>query len=67
MAPARLVDIAPTVLAAMGLQPERMDGVVLADALLSPSSEFIKLQQATNNRLNPLKEALLNQHFKDMR
>jgi arylsulfatase A-like enzyme len=67
MAPARLVDIAPTVLAAMGLRPERMDGVVLADALLSPSSEFIKLQQATNNRLNPLKEALLNQHFKDMR
>jgi arylsulfatase A-like enzyme len=35
---ARLMDIAPTVLTLLGIQPSRMDGVVLADALPHPTT-----------------------------
>jgi len=64
--PARLVDIAPTVLAAMGLKPEKMDGIVLADALVTPADELVRLQLTTNTQLNSLKEALKNRHDRDI-
>jgi hypothetical protein len=64
-APARLVDIAPTVLTAMGLKPDKMDGVVLADALAAPARELVALQQAANTELEPLENALKNRHDKD--
>jgi len=65
-APARLADIAPTVLVVMGLEPEKMDGIALADALISPTDEFVRLQQMVNIQLNPLKEALKGRHDKDI-
>jgi predicted AlkP superfamily pyrophosphatase or phosphodiesterase len=65
-APARLVDIAPTVLAGMGLKPEKMDGVVLADALVSPADALIGAQQAVNAQLNPLQAALKQRHDQDV-
>jgi len=34
--PARLVDIAPTIESMLGLTPPRVDGIVLADALIEP-------------------------------
>lgn len=58
-APARLVDIAPTILAAMGLPTAtRMDGIVLADALLSPSPAQVAGQSASNASLGPLRDAM---------
>jgi arylsulfatase A-like enzyme len=58
-APARLVDIAPTILAAMGLpRAARMDGVVLADALVAPSPSQLAEQGASDASLGPLRDAL---------
>jgi predicted AlkP superfamily pyrophosphatase or phosphodiesterase len=56
--PARLVDIAPTVLTLMGVAPERMDGIVLADALANPSAEQSADQARMNDKLIPLVKAL---------
>jgi len=56
--PSRLIDIAPTVLYLMDLTPEKVDGIVLADALVNPTNEQIEIQKKTNLGLNPLKEAL---------
>ena len=65
-APARLVDIAPTIVAAMGLKTEKMDGVVLADALASPADAFVRAQQTVNAQLTPLKDALKRRHDQDV-
>ncbi len=56
--PARLVDIAPTVLTLMGIQPEHMDGIVLADTLLSPTKTQLKSQEKVIQELAPLTTAL---------
>lgn len=65
-APARLVDVAPTVLTAMGLKAEKMDGVVLADALASPTDALVRAQQAVNAQLTPLRDALKRRHEQDV-
>jgi hypothetical protein len=65
-APARLVDIAPTIVAAMGLKPQKMDGVVLADALLSPGDDQVQAQRALTAQLEPLKNALKRRHAQDV-
>jgi arylsulfatase A-like enzyme len=56
--PARLVDIAPTILTLMGIAPEHMDGIVLADALSSPIAEQVQAQKEINKQLAPLVAAL---------
>jgi arylsulfatase A-like enzyme len=56
--PARLADVAPTVLTLMGITPEKMDGTVLADALQSPSETQVRAQSSANGELMPLVEAL---------
>lgn len=65
-APARLVDIAPTVLVAMGLKPEKMDGVALADALEAPSDDLSRAQDAATVELTPLRAALKARHEQDV-
>jgi hypothetical protein len=64
--PARLVDIPPTIIALMGSQPTGMDGIVLADTLVSPSEMQIRTQVETAQRLNPLCEALINESVLDI-
>ncbi len=49
--PARLVDIAPTVESLLGLTPPRVDGTVLADALIEPPAGATERQQ---QRVGPL-------------
>ncbi len=44
-APARLVDIAPTALALLGIEPEGMDGAILTDALLHPDPAWVRREQ----------------------
>lgn len=50
--PARMVDIAPTIAALMGLGPIQSDGVVLADALQQPAGGTQAAQRAAANRLD---------------
>lgn len=64
--PARLVDIAPTLLTLMGIQPEHMDGVVLADALTSPTQQQVDKQQETNGQLIPMVTAFEKQSRADL-
>jgi hypothetical protein len=56
--PARLVDLAPTALTVLGIMPERMDGIVLSDALLAPTERQLHTQIALNTELTPLVDAL---------
>lgn len=64
--PARLVDIAPTILALMGIAPEHMDGIVLADALVSPTAEQVQAQKNVTKQLAPLVAALKTRSEADL-
>lgn len=57
-APARPVDILPTVARLMDLPAPDADGSILADALLSPLAEELAAQQGLNAELVPLRDAL---------
>jgi hypothetical protein len=56
--PARLMDVAPTVLQAMGIPHKGMQGIPLADALKAPPSWTVQWQQAARKRLMPVVSAL---------
>ena len=57
-APARLVDLLPTIARLMGLPGADWDGVVLADALQTPSSADSAAQDALNKLIAPLRDQL---------
>lgn len=57
-APARLVDIAPTIERFMGLTPEARDGIVLADAFQQPMQPDVTTQNATRAQLSAHVNAL---------
>ncbi|MDO8683427.1 MAG: alkaline phosphatase family protein [Armatimonadota bacterium] len=59
--PARIVDIAPTVLALMGVEPKGMDGIVLADILKNPKKNQKSAQKKINAQLTPARDALRDQ------
>jgi Type I phosphodiesterase / nucleotide pyrophosphatase len=59
--PARLIDVAPTVLQAMGASHKGMQGIPLADALKAPPSWTVQWQQAASKRLIPVVAALQQQ------
>lgn len=59
--PARLIDIAPTILQAMGASHKRMQGIPLADALKAPPSWAVQWQRTTGKRLMPVVAALQQQ------
>jgi hypothetical protein len=58
--PARLVDVAPTVLTLTGVTPDGMDGVVLADCLESPTEEQINAQKAIEPSLLKFQNQLMS-------
>ncbi len=64
--PARLCDIAPTVLSALGIAPRDMDGVVLADAVADPRAWDSQAQANREAELAPLVEALEQQAQADL-
>lgn len=64
--PARLMDVAPTVLRLMGLPPEPMDGLVLADALAAPSVEDLSGHAQMGSLLSPYQSALIRQALDDI-
>jgi hypothetical protein len=64
--PARVVDIPPTVLTLMGVQPEDMDGIVLADALSHPLSDQVQNQKQLSEKLQSFQKALIAQSQTDL-
>ena len=56
--PARPVDIVPTVLSLAGITPQQMDGVVLADCMLSPASQDVEAQKAIEPKLKKCQDEL---------
>jgi arylsulfatase A-like enzyme len=58
-APARLVDIAPTIERFMGMTPEARDGHVLADAFQRPYSADVAVQQHSDGEMNVYVDALI--------
>jgi hypothetical protein len=56
--PARLIDIAPTVLQLMGISRGKMQGIPLADAMKSPPSWAAQWQKSTAKALTPVVAAL---------
>jgi predicted AlkP superfamily pyrophosphatase or phosphodiesterase len=58
-APARLVDIAPTIERFMGLTPEARDGLVLADAFQQPHPSDVTAQQQSDAETNVYVNALM--------
>jgi arylsulfatase A-like enzyme len=65
-APARLEDVAPTVLAMLGVPPTGMQGSILADAMQAPTSSEVRTQQALNTTLSPVVDALATQSAQEL-
>jgi arylsulfatase A-like enzyme len=59
--PARLIDVAPTVLQLMGLSHKGMQGIPLADAMQAPPSWTVQWQKAMIKRVLPVVEGLQQQ------
>jgi hypothetical protein len=64
--PARLIDVAPTVLRLLGLSAP-MDGAILADALLDPTAAEVAAQSADAGALAAYQDALKEQTARDIR
>jgi predicted AlkP superfamily pyrophosphatase or phosphodiesterase len=56
--PVQTEDIAPTVLAAMGVTPTGMDGTILSDALQQPTDPETKARNGEITWLTPIEQAL---------
>lgn len=56
--PARLIDVAPTVLQLMGISPHSMQGTVLADAMQAPPAWAKHQQQVNEPRLRSVIQAM---------
>lgn len=56
--PVQLEDVAPTVLADLGVRPTGMSGHVLTEALISPSSARLKARRAEVRGIAPMVRAL---------
>jgi arylsulfatase A-like enzyme len=63
---ARLMDIAPTVLALLGLRPDRMDGVALSDALLKPTSSQVEASGSLATSLESHQKSIVARHDADL-
>ena len=64
--PARSVDIPPTVLTLMGVQPENMDGIVLEDALSHPLPDHVETQKRLSKKLISYQRSLIDQSQDDL-
>jgi hypothetical protein len=60
-APARLVDVAPTIVRLMGLPPAPMDGTVLADAVTDAHAQEVATQASLSGTLTAYQDALIAQ------
>lgn len=65
--PARLMDIAPTVLTLMGIEPARVDGVELSDALLRPTPAGQHAADSLAPALTAFQRAIKDRSSADLR
>jgi len=65
-APARLVDVAPTVLRLLGLTWPGLDGLVLADALVDANAAEVAAQRLLTRSLGLHQEALIERSLSDV-
>jgi hypothetical protein len=54
-----MIDIAPTVLADMGVRPSNMDGHILTDALRVPAVADEPIRTSEIKRLTPILQAMI--------
>lgn len=59
--PARLIDVAPTILQLMGASHRGMQGIPLADAMQAPPNSVVRWQKTASKRLLPVVTALQQQ------
>lgn len=64
--PARLEDVAPTVLSLFDIKATTMQGSILADALSDPTAQQTAAQRSLNRTLDPVVAALSSQSQKDI-
>lgn len=57
--PARLMDVAPTVLTLLGIEPTNMDGVVLSEALEAPTHAQLDAQDRIADGLTAYQRAII--------
>ena len=65
--PARLVDIAPTILELFNISNYRTDGIVLADAIINPRPENRKKQEEMSRIYKPFVEILKKYSDEDLK
>ncbi|MGH2518992.1 MAG: alkaline phosphatase family protein [Chloroflexota bacterium] len=65
--PARLMDIAPTVLRLLGIEPTNMDGAVLADALINPTAADVQAQDLLAGPQHAHQRAIIKRSNEDIR
>jgi arylsulfatase A-like enzyme len=65
--PATLYDVAPTILTLLGVNPQGMDGVPLADAMSDPDLSLAAAQQKRGLQLTSIVQALREQSSRDGR
>jgi hypothetical protein len=59
--PARLIDVAPTILQLMGASHKGMQGIPLADAMIAPPTWTVQWQKSVSKTLIPAVAALQRQ------
>jgi arylsulfatase A-like enzyme len=65
--PARLVDIAPTILKLFNIEPNNMDGIILSDALITPDDDEVAKQEMMKNYLEPMVRSLIKASDEDLK
>jgi hypothetical protein len=65
--PARLMDIAPTALTLMGIQPSLMDGVQLTDALVHPTPDAQRATDELTPKITAYQRAISDRSTADVR
>jgi arylsulfatase A-like enzyme len=65
--PARLVDIAPTILRLFNVESGKMDGIVLSDALIDPDENEQMKQELMKKYLEPMIKALKKVSDEDLK
>lgn len=63
--PARLIDVAPTVLRLLGIPTTGMDGIVLADAMANPSVADVSTQSAQGSAASAYQTSLMTQSLEN--
>jgi len=65
--PARLIDLAPTILKLFNIETNNMDGIILSDALIATDKDAILKQEMMKKYLEPLVHSLMKASDEDLK